>query len=133
MRRSRRYVGFGFLLAIAAARYLLQQRTKSDPAPTPWPSVPSAPSASLEGTPNPVADPAGDTDPVEDVELEVDKGASWVEPCDGSCPESHPIKVKLRSKLFHRPGMAAYQRTNADRCYRSAEDAIQDGFRASSR
>jgi hypothetical protein len=130
MRRSRRYVGFGFLLAIvAAARYLQQQRAKStDPAPTPWPSVPSAID---DATPDPTVNPVEDTDPVEDVE--VDKGTSWVEPCDGSCPETHPIKVKLRSKLFHRPGMAAYQRTNADRCYRSAEDAIEDGFRASSR
>lgn len=53
----------------------------------------------------------------------------WQEPAgDGSCDPSHPIKVKVRSGLFHLPGMFAYERTRADRCYRSAADAEADGF-----
>ncbi len=53
----------------------------------------------------------------------------WVEPAeDGTCAPSHPIKAKLRSRLFHLPGMIAYDRTRADRCYRTAADAEQDGF-----
>jgi hypothetical protein len=57
----------------------------------------------------------------------------WMEPCDGSCPDSHPVKVKLSSQLFHLPGMLAYQRTHPDRCYRSAEDATADGFQRAKR
>ena len=30
---------------------------------------------------------------------------------DGTCPPDHRIKAKLRSGLFHEPGMAAYERT----------------------
>jgi hypothetical protein len=53
----------------------------------------------------------------------------WRDPApDGTCDQSHPIKVKLRSGLFHLPGMFAYDRTRADRCYRSAADAESDGF-----
>jgi len=53
----------------------------------------------------------------------------WVEPAeDGTCALSHPIKAKLRSRLFHLPGMIAYDRTRADRCYLTAADAEQDGF-----
>jgi hypothetical protein len=52
----------------------------------------------------------------------------WVEPVDGGCPDSHPLKAKLRSQLFHAPGMSQYGRTNADRCYSCQEDAEADGF-----
>ncbi len=55
-------------------------------------------------------------------------GGSWIDACDGECPDSHPVKAKLRSRLFHLPGMIAYARTNADRCYRSADEAETDGF-----
>jgi len=55
-------------------------------------------------------------------------GPAWAEPSGDACPASHPVKVKLSSGLYHLPGMLAYQRTNADRCYASAEDAEGDGF-----
>jgi hypothetical protein len=58
-------------------------------------------------------------------------GAAWVEADDGSCPLSHPVKGKLTSGIFHEPGAANYERTNADRCYRSPVDAEADGLRAS--
>jgi hypothetical protein len=48
---------------------------------------------------------------------------------DGRCPPSHPIKAKLRSGLYHQPGMAAYERTHPDRCYAEAVDAEADGLR----
>ena len=55
----------------------------------------------------------------------------WAEPLDdGSCADSHPIKVKLSSGIFHRPGGLSYERTRADRCYCTAEDAESVGFRA---
>src|SRR3954468_2677966 len=42
--------------------------------------------------------------------------ATWVEPIDGACPDGYPVKAKLKSGLFHLPGMFAYDRTNPDRC-----------------
>jgi len=58
---------------------------------------------------------------------------AWVEPDEGACPNSHPIKAKLSSGIFHLPGMFAYDRTKADRCYASAEDAESDGLHRAKR
>jgi hypothetical protein len=52
----------------------------------------------------------------------------FVDPEGGVCPTSHPVKAKLASRLFHLPGMFAYDRTRPDRCYRDAETAVADGF-----
>ena len=52
----------------------------------------------------------------------------WVEPTGSTCPASHPVKAKLASRLFHLPGMFAYDRTRPDRCYSGADTAIADGF-----
>jgi len=54
--------------------------------------------------------------------------ARWVEPVGGVCPPSHPIKAKLASRLFHLPGMFAYDRTRPDRCYRDETGAVADGL-----
>lgn len=59
--------------------------------------------------------------------------AAWVDPEDGSCPLTHPVKVKLASGIFHVPGGLAYDRTAPDRCYRDATAAEADGFRPSKR
>ncbi|GAC1320579.1 MAG: hypothetical protein NVSMB12_20330 [Acidimicrobiales bacterium] len=52
----------------------------------------------------------------------------WVEPTGTTCPPSHPVKAKLSSRLFHLPGMFAYDRTRPDRCYSGPDTAIEDGF-----
>src|SRR4051794_36369108 len=52
---------------------------------------------------------------------------------DGTCPVSHPIKGKLSTGIYHRPGAFAYERTHADRCYRDDEAAEADGLRAAKR
>jgi hypothetical protein len=57
----------------------------------------------------------------------------WVAPDGMICPETHPIKAKLSSQLFHLPGMFAYARTTPDRCYATAEEAIADGLRSAKR
>jgi hypothetical protein len=58
--------------------------------------------------------------------------SAWLPPdAEGDCPASHPIKAKERSGIYHAPGGLAYERTNADRCYCSGDDAAADGFRAS--
>jgi hypothetical protein len=59
--------------------------------------------------------------------------AAWVEPDEGACPISHPVKVKLASGIFHVPGGLAYDRTSPDRCYRDVAAAESDGFRPSKR
>ena len=53
---------------------------------------------------------------------------AWVEPSGSTCPPSHPIKAKKPSFLYHLPGMAAYERTKPDRCYRDERSARGDGF-----
>jgi hypothetical protein len=58
---------------------------------------------------------------------------AWVEPVDGTCPTSHPVKAKLASKIFHLPGMLNYERTRPDRCYADADAATADGLRPAKR
>jgi hypothetical protein len=52
---------------------------------------------------------------------------------DGTCPPTHPVKAKLISQLFHLPGMFAYNRTRADRCYVDADAALADGLQPAKR
>ena len=64
----------------------------------------------------------------------IDDRSPWVDAADnGACPAHHPVKAKLASGIFHLPGGANYSRTNADRCYLSAETAEADGLRAAKR
>lgn len=58
---------------------------------------------------------------------------AWVEPSDDTCPPSHPLKAKLSSKIFHRPGGLNYDRTSPDRCYADEAEAVADGLRAAKR
>jgi hypothetical protein len=60
-------------------------------------------------------------------------GSAWVDPVDGTCPVSHPVKAKMSSGIYHLPGGGNYDRTHADRCYASADDAESDGLRAAKR
>jgi hypothetical protein len=58
----------------------------------------------------------------------------WVEPTsDGGCPESHPVKAKMTSGIFHVPGGLNYPRTRPDRCYIDGAAAEADGLRLSKR
>lgn len=53
----------------------------------------------------------------------------WVQANDGVCPQSHPVKAKLSSKIFHTPSSRNYGRTKADRCYPDETSAQADGLR----
>ena len=53
----------------------------------------------------------------------------WVQANDGVCPQSHPVKAKLSSKIFHIPGGRNYKSTKADRCYPDEASAQADGLR----
>jgi len=54
----------------------------------------------------------------------------WIEPRDGACPASHPVKAKLASGIYHEPGGSSYDRTTPDRCYVDGTAAETDGLRA---
>ncbi|MEQ8840173.1 MAG: hypothetical protein RIB98_04265 [Acidimicrobiales bacterium] len=58
---------------------------------------------------------------------------TWVEPVDGACPLSHPIKGNAGSGIFHVPGGMSYERTVPERCYATEADAEADGFRRAKR
>ena len=90
------------------------------PAPTEVAAVVATPSA-----PDPPAPERLAPEPVE--------SPNWSAPVDGICPAGYPIKAKLRSGIFHLPGMSAYDRTIPDRCYRDADAATADGLRAAKR
>lgn len=76
------------------------------------------------------AEPVRRSGPVEFTEPATDK---WVEPTDGSCPASHPLKANSQSHIFHVPGGGSYDRTHAERCYAETADAEADGFRQAKR
>ena len=102
-----------------AAWTALQRRNEAVPAAAPeWPPVepPTAPAAS----PAPAPAPADDAPPEQ----------AWVEPVDGACPDTHPIKANNKSGIYHSPGGRFYDRTVPERCYARAEDAEADGYRA---
>ena len=59
---------------------------------------------------------------------------AWVVP-NGTAEvlQTHPVKVKLSSKVYRVPGMPMYDRTVADRCYPTVETAEADGFTRAAR
>ena len=110
------------------------------PAPTPIPTVAPAPVSAPESEPalEPEVAPAAAKKPA--VKKVAAKKAPekktlppWVDPDGNVCPETHPVKGKLSSKIFQVEGNFAYWRTNPDRCYESADAAIDDGLRPAKR
>ena len=102
------------------------------PAPAPAAATPASPAPAPAPTPAPAAQsaappPAAD-DPAAATPAAGEVPRVWVEPVGGTCPTSHPVKAKLASRLFHVPGMFAYDRTRPDRCYADEQGAIEDGF-----
>jgi hypothetical protein len=53
----------------------------------------------------------------------------WLPPVNGTNPEGYPVKANDTSRIFHVPGGRFYDRTVAERCYATPEDAIADGYR----
>ena len=134
-------VRVGLVVGAALAVFKVVQSRRPEPQPyapggPPVDTVPPAPSAEPE-VPRPTT--------VESVEVGTrDRAAGapaadrspadpWVDPDDGICPASHPVKAKLTSGIYHLAGMAAYERTRADRCYCDEETAQADGLRRAKR
>jgi hypothetical protein len=119
MRRLKRYVLLGVLGGVAFAVWRARSRRNAAPEvgpPASWPP--------LEVGEPPVA-AVGDL-----VTDEPDVPGPWVEPVDGACPVTHPVKVGAGSKVFHVPGGRFYERTRPQRCYVDAAAAEADGYRA---
>ncbi|MEX2255242.1 MAG: hypothetical protein WEC34_07380 [Acidimicrobiia bacterium] len=130
----RRTLGLGLLAGAAYAVWRAIEANRSptsaewEPQPFPFPPQPrsdlrpeKAPGAGAER--RAVAAPA-DTAAGEQ---------RFVEPTEGACPATHPVKAKLSSKIFHVPGGLSYERTVPDRCYVDAAAAEAEGFRAAKR
>jgi hypothetical protein len=150
VRRSFRVgLRLGLLIGIGLALVKTVQSRRSTaatpPEPAPWKPIVDTP---VDEVGEPIEEPAPATDSALDVPLEpqpVKKAAkkaakvseetaaatpppAWVEAEGGVCPPTHPVKAKVKSKLFHLPGMFAYDRTNPDRCYTDAPAAEAEGF-----
>ena len=105
------------LLALAGATAAFLRSRRSDVGG----GVPEWPPFEPRLVPSPAPAPAGN-----------DESAAWIAPAsDGSVPDSHPVKVKVSSGIFHVPGGRFYDRTTADRLYPTTESAEADGYRPS--
>jgi hypothetical protein len=100
--------------------------------PPPFPPRPRVENPPVPATPVSKAEPVTATEPA-GAQAAPAGGDGWVEPTDGTCPASHPVKAKMSSKIFHVEGGLNYQRTHPDRCYRDAAAAEADGLRKSAR
>lgn len=121
--RCRPIVRVLILAAMAAVVVLVVRRRRAqiDYGPTglaEWPPLTPVP------PPTPASEPAPQPPPTR---------STWVEPTDGECPDSHPIKANAASGIYHLPTGRFYARTSAERCYCEATDAEADGFRAAKR
>jgi hypothetical protein len=121
----RRILRLGFWLGLLAAAAWLVQRSRQRELDV---ATPAARLPIVEPDVVEVGDLSAPGEPQVDTAT-ADAGEPWVVPePGGTCPATHPIKAKLRSKLFHLPGMLAYDRTNPDRCYRDEAAAEADGL-----
>ena len=136
-----------FLLALLAgggyaAWTAWQRRNETVPSAPEWPPLQPATTPAATGTEAPaVSDTAASTAsqvegdgagsaPVEEGIGDAAPVPDWVEPVDGTCPVSHPIKANDNSKIFHLPGGRFYDRTAPERCYATEDAAVRDGYRA---
>jgi hypothetical protein len=128
----RRLVRYGTVLGVGAAvaiglrqAWRWFQEMGTPPPPASWPKVPvPVDEAAQEEEPSTAGGPVVAVTSVD--EPAPDDGG--IEPVDGTCPGTHPVKVKVRSGLFHLPGMSAYERTLPDRCFVDEAAAEAAGF-----
>jgi hypothetical protein len=124
----KRILGLGALAAAGYAIWRAFDARKIDtgvtwqPQPFPYPPAPAARADPLAPGEAAAPDTAAPVEP---------EPSPWVDPDDGACPTTHPVKAKLTSGIFHVPGGANYERTKADRCYTTTDAAEADGLRAS--
>lgn len=148
IRRSfRRGLTLGVLSGALITAFRVVQARRQSPAPaappTEWPPIPGSSrvvvpeahtvaEATTPLTPAVVAE-TPEKPKEKAAKNETEPLAPWVEPVEGACPETHPVKGKLTSSIFHVPGGFNYPRTKPDRCYLDAAAAEADGLRLSKR
>ena len=103
------------LLAVGGGlAFYVMKILRGDPAPV------------FSGTPT---GPPPDTPP----KPSVAPSPAWIDAEGGAAPATHPVKAKLKSGIYHLPGMLNYDRTVPDRWYRDVEAAEADGLRKAKR
>ena len=116
MRWLRRLFWLGMLAGGAYAALRVVRRQQSAPATNPqWPPF--------------EAQPVADTKAGTTAKSATAEAPRWVGPVNGDCPDGYPVKANDNSGIFHVPGGRFYDRTVAERCYASADDALADGYR----
>jgi hypothetical protein len=133
-----RVLGLGALgAAVFAAWRAYQARARAaigevewENAPFPFPPVPR-PAATTHVHIPPEVEPGGGPETERAGEVAVGSIEAWIDPVEGACPASHPVKAKLSSGIFHVPGGINYDRTRPDRCYIDGDAAERDGLRQS--
>jgi hypothetical protein len=120
MRWFRRLFWLGLLSSAGLALSRTLARRQSPPT-----DGSSTPTAATRPAPAPAAAPAPRPAPQRDSAA----AERWVAPVDGECPSGYPIKANDKSRIFHVPGGRFYDRTVAERCYATADDAVADGYR----
>lgn len=126
---------------VGAIRMLLGRRQAPVTGESSWPTLAERAAATRARQTEPaasepaeeLADPDEQADQADGEPAESAAGEDWVEPVDGACPATHPVKGKPGTGIFHMPGGLFYDRTVPDRCYRSAEAAEADGLRPAKR
>ena len=95
---------------------------RGDPAPV------------FSGTPTgPPPDTPPAAPPKPSVAPSIAPSPAWIDAGGEDAPATHPVKAKLKSGIYHLPGMLNYDRTVPDRWYRDAESAEADGLRKAKR
>ena len=122
---ARRTLGLGVMAGAVYGVWRAYQRRMPapdpdaswQPAPFPFPPIPRPSSTPRREAANGAAVAA----------------VAAVDPVDGECPASHPVKGKLGSGIYHVAGGLNYTRTRPDRCYVDAAAAEADGLRPAKR
>lgn len=109
--------------------------------PRPLAAMPSAPeegvtdqlaAAELE-SPEAVKEIARDVDEAPPVQATNAATGGRVEPVNGACPASHPVKGNKSSMgalIYHTTASASYERTNPEACFATEAAAEAAGYRA---
>src|SRR5207247_6052499 len=90
--------------------------------------------AQMQGQPGGEAPPQAPVQPqapLPTAPVEQRTGAVGVPPDGAECPDDFPIKGNIRSdktKIYHVPGDASYNRTRPEQCFATTADAAAAGF-----
>ncbi len=104
----------------------------TDSAPPPPADVDQTTTAVLDDDPGGSLGDSGDTSttPSRTSTSQSTGTGERVKGVDGVCPPDYPIKGNASSKVYHVPGLLSYDKTKAEWCFPTEEDAVSFGYRA---